>query len=707
MKKRIFSLLLAAAMMLGSAPAAVAAEDFSFTDVPEQYAGAVSWVYSQGYMVGTAPGRFEPFSGLTRAQMAVILWRLAGTPSSDAPLPFRDVPAGAWYEEAVRWANASGNMVGLGGGTFGPSGLLSRQDLALVLYRYAALCGYVMQTGTLEGFPDSGAVSGYAAEAVAWAMASGVLSPDGGGSIRPAAAAVRAEAAAALLALAAPANSSLPASAAAEYEAMAAARREAILSSETKIVHSDVFIPGETYTGRAYYVSSSEGNDNNNGLSPESPWQSVWQVINIDLQAGDAVFFKRGDMWRQELFETVPGVTYSAYGEGPKPILSNSPEDGADPAKWTLYYQGSDGRKIWKFHEDLDTVGGIYLNGTDQEASRVYGYWTGDHYVDLEYSYDPAPDPENASGWTLRVGGEQRPETSLDDLEFCCMPDLTGRTYPIDLLGDKSPGPLYLRCDAGNPGEVFDSIEFCGSYWPIKVSTDCVFDNLSVRYWSVFAFWGHPDTDRNVVIQNCEIAYGRQNAVIRDNYLHDNDGSGITFETGSDSRPQGGEDGPLTGLTFTCTGNLLERCGACIQLNDGNDWFSFDKITVSGNIAADAGYNYGTKTMGVNSFCPFADLILGAWGKLSAKTLEVSGNLFLRSRRYILTLGWDSVYDTENEVSFHDNVYVQDVNGLFGPNSYGDWFVCTASDPLLRLRLWEYTHGENETVLTLTPSPTT
>ncbi len=532
--------------------------------------------------------------------------------------------------------------------------------------------------------------------------------------------------AAVMLSALVPAAGAASGPAAAAYEAQADARRQAILSSKTEIVRSDVFVPGETYTGQAYYVSSSAGNDGSSGTSPESPWQSVWQVINADLRPGDAVFFKRGDMWRQQLYETVPGVTYSAYGEGEKPVFNNSPEDGADPSKWELTFQGADGRRIWKFYKDLDPVGGIYLNGTEQEAGRVYGYWVGDRYVDLAYRYDPAPDPDNASGWTLQVGGTQRPETSLEDLEFCCMPDLTGREYPIDLLGDKCPGPLYLRCDAGNPGLIYDSIEFCGSYWPIAVSSDCVFDNLAIHYWSVFAFWGHPESDKNVVIQNCEVAYGRQNtvgfnqpepdcavindaiygvvqnAVIRNNYIHDNDGSGITFETHPDSRPQGAGSGPLTGLSFTCTGNLLERCGACIQLNDGNDWFDFDRITVSDNIAADAGFNYGTKSMGVNSFCPFGCLILGTWGRLSAKTLEVSHNVFLRSRRYILACGYDSVYQTDNGVSFHDNVYIQDRDGLFGPNCYEGWFVCSASDPLLGTRLREYTGGKNETVILLT-----
>ena len=93
---------------------------------------------------------------------------------------------------------------------------------------------------------------------------------------------------------AAVADSSSPVSGAAEYEAAAAARRQEILSSGTEIVKSDVFIPGETYTGQAYYVSFSTGSDGNSGTSPDSPWQTVWQVINADLRPGDAVFFRRG-----------------------------------------------------------------------------------------------------------------------------------------------------------------------------------------------------------------------------------------------------------------------------------------------------------------------------------------------------------------------------------------------------------------------------
>lgn len=80
---------------------------------------------------------------------------------------------------------------------------------------------------------------------------------------------------------------------------------DAILNTETEIVHSDTYIPGETYTGTAYYVSN-DGDDNNDGLTPETAWRTLDKVSescgfdgNAILQPGDAVFFRRGDIFRE------------------------------------------------------------------------------------------------------------------------------------------------------------------------------------------------------------------------------------------------------------------------------------------------------------------------------------------------------------------------------------------------------------------------
>ena len=97
----------------------------------------------------------------------------------------------------------------------------------------------------------------------------------------------------------------------------AVARRETIQTSKTQIVWDEALIPGKTYTGTAYYVSN-QGDDGNDGLSPETAWSTLDRVNQASLEYGDAVFLERGGVWRNTTVETKEGVTYSAYGGGRK-----------------------------------------------------------------------------------------------------------------------------------------------------------------------------------------------------------------------------------------------------------------------------------------------------------------------------------------------------------------------------------------------------
>ncbi len=719
--KRGFSLLLAAAALLASLPCAALAQNLRpapFPDVSEEDSDAVTYVYDWGLMEPFEDGQFKLWLDATRAELAAALYRLAGEPEAEGDALFPDVDAGDARADAIRWAAGAGLMDGRGDGTFGAQDPVTRRELAVALYRWAKACGYNRRIGSLEAYPDAWIAPGDAAEAAAWAACSGIVAPLTDGLLHLEDAATRGNLAAALLALAAPANSSVPKSAAAKYEALADARRAKILSSPTEIVKSDTYIPGETYTGTAYYVSSSEGNDDNSGTSPDSPWRTVWKLTVTDFQPGDAIFFRRGDMWRECLESNSTGITYSAYGEGPKPVFTPSEESGVGAEKWELWYEGDDGRRIWKFYRDMLPVGGIYLGGTSFAATRAYAYWTGEHYVDIDFTYNPGIIPENHTGVRMIVGGEQRPETSLEDYEFCCMAEPSEKnSFPISV---EQPGPIYLRCDAGNPGELYDFVEFCGMDCGVSVREDSVYDNVAVYFWSTFAFWGEEGRDDNVIVQNCELAYGRttincyiqseptveyllmsdgiygvvRNAIIRNNYAHDNDGSGVTFETGPDN------NGPLSGVNFTCSGNLCEYCGVGLAFNDGNDLFHFDNMTITDNIIVNAGYTQSPSTANINCCSPLADLTLGIWGRISAKRLEVSDNVFMRSRRYVLDCGIDSVFETDNGVFFHDNVYIQDIDKLFGPDCFSN-YLFRASDPLLRPGMREYLGGENETILIL------
>ena len=105
----------------------------------------------------------------------------------------------------------------------------------------------------------------------------------------------------------------------AELDKIGAQYKERILSTKTEI----------TYTGTAYYVSEN-GNDGNDGLSPESAWRTNARVSEADLSEGDAVLFERGGLFRGQI-KTKPGVTYSAYGIGNKPKIYGYTENCAIP----------------------------------------------------------------------------------------------------------------------------------------------------------------------------------------------------------------------------------------------------------------------------------------------------------------------------------------------------------------------------------------
>ena len=89
------------------------------------------------------------------------------------------------------------------------------------------------------------------------------------------------------------------------------------------------------------------------GTSPETAWATIDRLNGAELNDGDAVFFRRGDVWRAAQVESRPGVTYSAYGEGEKPGLYGSAENGGGAEKWSLWYEGEDGRKIWVYYRPM------------------------------------------------------------------------------------------------------------------------------------------------------------------------------------------------------------------------------------------------------------------------------------------------------------------------------------------------------------------
>lgn len=163
----------------------------TFSDVrtSDWFYSAVQHVQQKGLMAGVGNKRFEPNSNLSRAQLAQILYNASGNPTASSN-NFTDVPAGQWYTSAVSWAAQKGIVSGYGGGKFGPNDNITREQLAIMLWRYA---GQPAPKSTTLNFKDADQTSSYAVQAISWAVENGIISGYGEGQLAPKGFATRAQ----------------------------------------------------------------------------------------------------------------------------------------------------------------------------------------------------------------------------------------------------------------------------------------------------------------------------------------------------------------------------------------------------------------------------------------------------------------------------------------------------------------------------------
>ena len=475
------------------------------------------------------------------------------------------------------------------------------------------------------------------------------------------------------------------------YYEMAAERKEAILNSPTEIVKADEFIPGETYTGTAYYVSPN-GNDDNDGLSLETAWKTAGRIGWGDVQEGDAVFFERGGIYRltEGSIRAVSNVTYSAYGEGAKPIITLTQENSARTECWELYYEGADGEKIWRYYQQTGDVCGIVLDD-EAYAKRVLEWPTPEGWLALDIQVmDPANGiiaPEDPCGkYQVASANEYRTveEQLINDLTYICRVDISNLTYPVDFREEYRTGNLYLRCDEGNPGECFEGIAVIaqqqtqhGDIYSTLVdgahADGWVLDNLSMKHYGSSGIFSYLQSSQNSVIQNCTVEWGgnllcqfesekptngfclvgdgiycfANNVTIRNNYLRQG-GNGFTFEGNWEDIDHLG--------SYIAEGNLIENCGQGIRTYFISPEYerTYDEIILRDNIILDTGN-------GLNNACweePVA-IDLGHEPVQYAKRIEVSNNIMIGS-----TLAMFRIPDSTGiDLDIHDNVIAQSRDG--------------------------------------------
>ena len=178
-------------------------ETISFKDVKENdwFYEAVSYAVENGLMSGMSEDIFAPNTPLTREMLAVVLYNVEEQPESTEANTFTDVKGDMWYTDAILWANENGIVAGYDNGAYGVGDLITREQFATILYRYAQFKGYDTTQGgmAVREFSDYENISDYARPAMAWAVNAGIMGGMDDGTLMPQGKATRAEAATMLM----------------------------------------------------------------------------------------------------------------------------------------------------------------------------------------------------------------------------------------------------------------------------------------------------------------------------------------------------------------------------------------------------------------------------------------------------------------------------------------------------------------------------
>ena len=183
----------------GGTPTEPEEPTWPFTDVTEGddwFYDAVAYVYENNIMAGTDETTFEPTMELDRAMAAQLFYNLEGKPAVTGDSTFTDVTSGHWAVDAITWAAQNDIVAGIGGNLYDPDSNVTREQFAVMLYKYARFKGYdLTATGDLTRFPDAGSISSWAETALSWANGNDLINGHENGTIDPKGSTIRAQAA--------------------------------------------------------------------------------------------------------------------------------------------------------------------------------------------------------------------------------------------------------------------------------------------------------------------------------------------------------------------------------------------------------------------------------------------------------------------------------------------------------------------------------
>lgn len=405
-------------------------------------------------------------------------------------------------------------------------------------------------------------------------------------------------------------------------------------------------------SGPVYYISGA-GDDGCDGRTPETAWKTLAALEKASLAPGSSVLLRRGDMWRGSIAARA-GVTYGAYGSGPKPRLFGSPFDGAVTGSWTEVCPA-----VWRYSERMaDDCGGIVFDGGPLHARKVTVSTDGPVPVDTVTR-------EPFRGYFDLTG----------DLSFW-------HDLGKDAIRRDEGGYIYLRSECGNPAERFREIEFMPRIHGISVHCDgAAVDNLCLMYYgahgiaagtvrglrvtnSVFGWIGgglqYVRNGRPVRFGNGVEVYGgcRDYAVERCHVFQCYD-AGVTFQYSAG----GEEDILMDGVLFR--DNLIEDCTYSVEYFLGRaDRGEADRqmrnILISGCVMRRAGYGWGVQRPDRET-----PAHLKSWDHFNRLTgpFAIENNVFDRSRHMMLHTAAERA---EWVPTLRDNLFLQYDGASFG-----------------------------------------
>ena len=470
--------------------------------------------------------------------------------------------------------------------------------------------------------------------------------------------------------------------------AAADARRDAFYQNTTDVES----------TGMVYYISNS-GNDNNDGLSPETAWATLdrafethWPLTRDLLKPSDTVLLERGGTWyispdeieglTSDAYNIVEGVTLGAYGEGARPLIRGDIPEANTPTFWELYYD-ENGVKIWSSVEVLQDSNVIVFDNGESYADEVMPYWSTalNNYC-------------NAEGDAFDVKTEL-----ANDLSFCCMLDLDS-AESVDLQNSTAKGTLYLRCDRGNPAEVFDEIAVPQAQTGLALHTNATLVDLDIRYFTCIAseLSGYDGYSGQQVL-NCEVSWC--GGLISNYQPFDSGAIGVLFPycAGGALQVSGSENsvrdcyihhcGPMTLIcsihvdepgirkfeNMTHTGNLIEYCGSALHIADlskmdyENAEGYISNLTFSDNIVMYSGEGWIEKhILQIDSeHSMFFSAVENTMGASNNDGIYITDNIFYGSRENLLCLTdnlWNDTGKVNQPIVFSGNVYAQYKDGI-------------------------------------------